>query len=86
MIFNFFRRSGSAPVARERLQLLLAHERIERTQPDLVAKLREEILAVIGKHVQLDSERVQVKMDRGSMVSRLEIDIQLPNGFAGAAA
>jgi cell division topological specificity factor len=86
MNFNFFRRSGSAPVARERLQLLLAHERIERTQPDLVAKLREEILAVIGKHVQLDSERVQVKMDRGNMVSRLEIDIQLPNGLATAGA
>jgi cell division topological specificity factor len=86
MNFNLFKQSGSAPVARERLQLLLAHERIERTQPDLVAKLREEILAVIGKHVQLDSERVQVKMDRGSMVSRLEIDIQLPNGLAGAAA
>jgi cell division topological specificity factor len=86
MNFNFFRRSGSAPVARERLQLLLAHERIERTQPDLVAKLREEILAVIGKHVQLDSERVQVKMDRGNMVSRLEIDIQLPNGLTTAGA
>ena len=86
MKFRFFRRSDSAPVARERLQILLAHERMERTQPDLVAKLREEILAVIGKYVQLDSERVQVKMDRGSMVSTLEIDIELPNGFASAAA
>jgi cell division topological specificity factor len=86
MNFNFFRRSASAPVARQRLQVLLAHERIERTQPDLVAKLREEILGVIGKYVQLDSDRVQVKMDRGSMVSTLEIDIELPNGFASAAA
>ena len=83
MKFRFFRRSDSAPVARERLQILLAHERMERTQPDLVAKLREEILAVIGKHVQLEPDMVQVKMERGGTVSTLEIDIELPNGLEG---
>jgi cell division topological specificity factor len=83
MKFSFFKRSGSAPVARERLQILLAHERIERTQPDLVAKLRKEILAVIGKHVKLDPDMVQVKMEHGSTVSTLEIEIELPNGLQG---
>jgi cell division topological specificity factor len=83
MKFSFFKRSGSAPVARERLQILLAHERIERTQPDLVAKLREEILAVIGKHVKLDPHMVQVKMEHGNTVSTLEIEIELPNGLQG---
>ena len=84
-LFNFFKRSGSAPVARERLQILLAHERVARTQPDLLGKLREEILAVIAKHVNLDPDKVQVKMDRGGTVSTLEVDIELPNGFAAVA-
>src|SRR6476620_12458291 len=39
---------------------LLAHERIERKQPDLVYKLREESLTVIGKHGKLDPHKVQV--------------------------
>ncbi len=75
------RRSGSALVARERLQILLAHERRTLGQPDLVGILREEILAVISRHVKLDPDKVMVKMDRGESVSTLEVDIELPNGF-----
>jgi cell division topological specificity factor len=75
------RRTGSAPVARERLQILLAHERGALGQPDLVGVLREEILAVVSRHVTLDPDKVMVKMDRGDSVSTLEVDIELPNGF-----
>ena len=85
MSMNFLRlmsrRSGSAPVARERLQILLAHERGLRGQPDLLGILREEILAVVSRHVILDPEKVVVRMDRGESVSRLEVDIEVPNGF-----
>jgi cell division topological specificity factor len=70
----------SAPVARERLQILLAHERTTTTgRPDLLNVLREEILAVVAKHVAVEDERVQVKMNRGTAVSTLEIDIEIPN-------
>ena len=75
------RRTGSAPVARERLQILLAHERGQRGQPDLLGILREEILAVVSRHVKLDPDKVLVKMDRGKSMSTLEVDIELPNGF-----
>jgi cell division topological specificity factor len=75
------RRTGSAPVARERLQILLAHERGLRSQPDLLDVLRAEILAVVSRHVVLDPEKVIVRMDRGKSVSTLEVDIELPNGF-----
>jgi cell division topological specificity factor len=75
------RRTGSAPVARERLQILLAHERGLRSQPDLLGILREEILAVVSRHVVLDPEKVIVRMDRGDAVSTLEVDIEIPNGF-----
>jgi cell division topological specificity factor len=80
-VFNFFRRRGSAPVARERLQILLAHERKASGQPDLLNILREEILAVVAKHISLEPDRVHIKMDRGDPVSILEVDIEIPNRF-----
>ena len=78
-LFNLFRRRGSAPIARERLQILLAHERSARGQSDLLGILREEILAVITKHVTVDHDNVRVRMDRGANVSTLEIDVEIPN-------
>jgi cell division topological specificity factor len=77
----FSDRTASAPVARERLQILRAHERGLRGQPDLLGILREEILAVVSRHVTLDPEKVVVRMDRGKNVSTLEVDIELPNGL-----
>jgi cell division topological specificity factor len=78
-VFNLFRRRGSAPVARERLQILLSHERAARGQPDLLAILREEIMTAIAKHVTVDQENVQLRMDRGETVSTLEIEVEIPN-------
>ncbi len=78
-LFTFFNRKSSAPTARERLQILLAHERSSvGGQSDLVTKLREEILAVIARHVNIDHDKVNVKMDRGEKVSTLEVDIEIP--------
>jgi len=84
-LFDFFRR-GSAPVARERLQILLAHERAVRGQPDLLGVLREEILAVISRHISFEPDKVQIKMDRGKSVSTLEVDIEIPNGLGATLA
>ena len=81
-ILDLFKRRTSAPVARERLQLLLAYERQSRGQPDLVSILREEIMAVIARHVQIDQDYLQVSMERGVTMSTLEIDIQIPNKSA----
>ena len=81
-LLRLFRgRNASAGVARERLQILLAHERGLRGQPDLLATLREEILAVVSRHIQLDPEKVTVRLDRGPSVSTLEVDIEVPNNF-----
>ena len=84
-LFDLFKRRGSAPVARERLQVLLAYERKNRNQPDLVDILREEIMAVIARHVQIGQDDVQIAMDRGDTMSTLEIDVQIPNGGLIAA-
>ena len=88
MSFNLLRlvrrTPSSAPVARERLQILLAHERGARGQPDLLMSLREEILAVVSRHMTVDPDKVRVRMDRGKNVSTLEVDIEVPNGFSGS--
>jgi cell division topological specificity factor len=81
-LLGLFRKQATAPVARDRLQILLSHERTIAGGSDLVAILREEILAVIKKHVNVDSEKVQVKMERGESVSMLEVDIEIPTPTA----
>ncbi|MDQ2804047.1 MAG: cell division topological specificity factor MinE, partial [Pseudomonadota bacterium] len=57
-LFTFLSRRSSAPVARERLQILLSHERAVAGQSDLAAILQEEILAVIAKHMAIDRDKV----------------------------
>jgi cell division topological specificity factor len=77
-LLNFLTRKRSAPVARDRLQILLAHERALSGRADLAAVLQKEILAVITKHIAIDEDKVMVKLDRGAQVSTLEIDIEMP--------
>ena len=84
-LLNFFRRNRSAPVARDRLQVLLAHERALSGRTDLARVLQQEILAVIAKHIAIDHDKVIIKLDRGSQVSTLEIDIEIPEATLGAA-
>ena len=77
-LLSLLKPRSTAPVARERLQILLAHERVALGPRDLVAILRQEILATIGRHVQLDPEKVSIKMGGKGAVSTLEIDVELP--------
>lgn len=77
-LLNFFSRRPSATVARDRLQILLAHERTFAGKSDLLALLREEIVAVVTKHVPVDIDQVRIKMDGGEAVSTLEIEIEIP--------
>jgi cell division topological specificity factor len=87
IFFNRFRRRGSAPVARERLQILLSYERTARGQSDLLGLLREEILAALGKHIAVDQDNIVMRMERGATLSTLEIEILIPHaGMARAAS
>jgi len=57
------------------------HERCAGGKPDLIPILREDILAAIGKHVTVDPAKVRLKIERGEMVSLLEIDIEIPTSM-----
>ena len=80
-MFGFFRRprqATSAQTAKERLQMLLAHERTDRSSPDYLPLLQRDILDVIKRYVRVDGDRVDIKLERGDEISTLEINIELP--------
>jgi cell division topological specificity factor len=79
---DFFRgrrkTEGSASAAKERLQIVLAHERIGRTREDFLPKLQQELVAVVARYVAIDASKVNVNLDRGGDMSTLAIEIELP--------
>jgi cell division topological specificity factor len=79
-LLKFFVKGRSAPVARDRLQVLLAHERTLAGRADLAEVLQGEILEVIARRIPIDREKVIVRLDRGDQISTLEIDIEMPAG------
>ena len=83
-LFRFLKPVSSAPVARERLQILLEYERRMVSQSSLITTLKEEILAVVARHVSIDPEKIHVSVDSGDGFSTLAVDIQIPDR-AGAA-
>jgi cell division topological specificity factor len=76
-LFGLLGRRATAPVARERLQILLAHERKSAYQADLIAVLHKEVLNAVAKHIPIDPQKVDVSMHRRDMTSVLEIDIAI---------
>ena len=77
-IFNLFRRANSGKVARERLQILLTHERRSGSSQELVALIHREVIAAIAKHVNIDPDKVEVEIHYRDKVSFLEINLELP--------
>ena len=75
------RAPSSASIAKERLQIIVAHERNKRgvQQPDYLPQMREEIIAVIRKYIPIDSSQVSVNVDNSDNCSVLELNITLPD-------
>ncbi|AFW01543.1 cell division topological specificity factor MinE [Gluconobacter thailandicus F149-1 = NBRC 100600] len=82
------RQQSTSAVARDRLQILLAHERSagEEGESDLLKQLHKEIMEVIARHVAVDQDKVQIKLDRGSGCSMLEIDVEVPQELSNKRA
>lgn len=78
--FDYFRskKNNTASVAKERLQIIVAHERGQREQPDYLPQLQQELLQVIRKYVQISDDMVQVEVDRNDHCSVLELNVTLP--------
>lgn len=79
-LLDFFRseKKSSAGVAKERLQILVAHERFERNKPSYLPQLQKDILDVIRKYVTIDQDAISVNLERNSTQEILELNIVLP--------
>lgn len=79
-IFDFFRRSNkTATTAKERLQIVVSHQRKNQNAPDFLPKMRQELLEVVCKYVEIDQEQVQVNLQQESNHSVLELNVTLPD-------
>ncbi len=81
-IFDFFRerkKETPAAIAKERLQIIVAHERGQREKPDYLPALQKDLVEVIRKYVQIDQDQVQVALEAQGSCSILELNITLPD-------
>lgn len=76
----------TARVAKERLQIILAHERAGRSAPDYLPALQRDLVAVIGKYVKINPEDIIVNLERQDDLDVLEVKIELPEKGAAPAS
>lgn len=79
-IIELFRSSkkGSAQIAKERLQLVVAHQRTADSNPDYLPKMKQELIEVIKKYVNVENEDIQVLLENSPDCSVLELNVTLP--------
>jgi len=74
----FGKKKPTASVARERLKIILAHERSGRDSPDYLPQLQQELVAVISKYVKIDPKDIKVHLERQETLEVLEVKIEMP--------
>ena len=79
-LFGLFygKKKTSAAAAKERLQILISHERQNRQRPDFLTDLQRDILDVVKKYVAIREDHVSVRLDRAGDASVLELNVTLP--------
>lgn len=86
---DFFRlnrpKAASADTAKQRLSLIIAHER-HTGGPDFLPLLQKELIEVIRKYVEIDPAKVRIGMEKGDDMSVLEVSIDLPAGARSRVA
>jgi cell division topological specificity factor len=77
-IFDFFLSNRkTAQKAKERLQILVSHQRTKNGNLDFIPQLRQELINVISKYVSIDNEQIQVELQQNENCSILELNITL---------
>jgi len=80
-IIHYFQRPQTAKVAKERLQIIIAHERGARDKPDYLALLQKDLIDVIAKYVEINKDDVKVELERKDGCSILELNVTLPHAI-----
>ena len=71
----------TSAIAKDRLQIILAHERAGRSaaEPDYLPALQRELVAVISKYIKINPDDIKVQLDRQDNLEVLEVKIELPD-------
>lgn len=78
-IIHYFQRpEKSAQCAKERLQIIIAHERGEREKPDYLPSLQRDLLEVISRYVKINQDDMKIDLDYKEGCSILELNVVLP--------
>jgi cell division topological specificity factor len=77
---EYFRKetNNSAAIAKDRLQIIVAHERSHKSEPDYLPKLQQELLQVISRYISVDLDDIDVQIEKLNECSVLELNITLP--------
>ena len=67
----------SAAIAKERLKIVLAHERAGRGAPDFLPRLQRDLIDVVGRYVEIRDDMIRVSLDKAGETSLLEINIEI---------
>jgi cell division topological specificity factor len=81
-LFDFFfpKKPASASIAKERLQIVLAHERAGRDSPEFLPRMQRELLAVVAKYIAIKEDMIRVSLGKAGNASVLEINVEIPAG------
>ena len=77
--FLFGKKQTSAQTARDRLQIIIAQERVKEQAPDYLPTLQKELLDVLSKYVQISSDDVRISHEKQDGLDVLELNITLPD-------
>jgi cell division topological specificity factor len=80
--FLFNSKPKSAAAAKERLQIIIAHERSDRNAPDFLPALRQELIAVISKYTKVSQEDIKISLDRQGNLEVLDVNVVLPDAVS----
>jgi cell division topological specificity factor len=85
-LLDLFRasRKGSANVAKERLQILIAHDREQRNRPSYLPQLQQELLEVVRKYIEVEQDAITVNLEQDEHQEILELNIVLPDATSPA--
>jgi len=80
-LLDYFRnnKKNTASLAKERLQIIVAHERKNRMSPDYLPQLKQDILEVIAKYVSVSEDKVSVEFEQNDELAVLELNVTLPD-------
>lgn len=77
--FLKFRNNNSANTAKERLQIIISHEKDHNGTHDFIPQLKQELIEVVGKYIKVDQQQIQVQLQKDDNCSVLELNVTLPS-------